>query len=195
MRKLAVVASLLMVLGAACGSGTRELSGFVRTPPPDVSAAVLPDASSGGDAFDMRAEDGGLLIVYFGYTSCPDVCPTTLADLRDALTMLGDQAEHVRVAMVTIDPGRDSGAILTKYVQSFIPGAVALRTDNDAELRAAADIFGADYGVTATDDGKYEVFHTAHVYAVDDAGLLRVTWTFGTEAETIADDVRTLLEA
>ena len=87
MRKLVILASALAVFTVACGSGTRELSGFVRTPPPDVSGAVLPDVSYGGDTFAMSATEDGVLIVYFGFTSCPDVCPTTLADLRKALRL------------------------------------------------------------------------------------------------------------
>ena len=195
MRKLVAMASLLAVLGAACGSDERALSGFVRTPPPDMTAALLPDVSHGGDTFEMRAAEDGVLVVYFGFTSCPDVCPTTLADLRKALRSLGDDAANVTVAMVTIDPERDSAEILTGYVQSFITGAHGLRSGDDAELRAAADVFGADYDVSVNDEGDYEVSHTAHLYAMDDEGLLQVTWAFGTVPEAIANDLEILFEA
>lgn len=191
---VAVVAVLLATLGAACGPEARELSGFVRTPPPNVTEASLPDAGSGGSAFDMRADDDGLLVVYFGYTACPDVCPTTLADVRKALQLLGGDADRVTVAMVTIDPDRDTDEIVAAYVQSFVAGAHGLRTDDGDTLRAAADLFGADYEVTVGEDGEYEVIHTAHLYAVDDAGLLQVTWPFGTEPESLAGDIEILLE-
>ena len=96
--------------------------------------------------------------------------------------------------MVTIDPDRDTDEILTGYVQSFIPGAHGLRSGDPVELRAAADVFGADYDVSVNDEGDYDVTHTAHLYAIDDEGLLQVTWAFGTEPEAIATDLEILLE-
>ena len=194
MKRLAIVVALLLAT-AACSAEPEQLSGFVRDPLPDVSASSLPDASNGGADFAMRAPQGELLILYFGYTSCPDVCPTTLADLRSALRELGDEAAKVNVAMVTIDPERDTDEVITGYVQSFVPGAHGLRTAIPEDLREAADFFGADYGVSVDDEGTYEVFHTAHLYAIDDRGLLQVTWPFGTEPENLAADIGLLLEA
>jgi protein SCO1/2 len=192
---LTVFAAVFVLAVAGCSSEPKELSGFVRNPLPNVASASLPDVSNGGVDFAMRAPDGEILVLYFGYTSCPDVCPTTLADLKSALRQAGETAERVNVAMATIDPGRDADEVITGYVQSFIPGAHALRTDSEEELRAAADTFGADYGVTLNDEGVYEVFHTAHLYAIDDSGLLQVTWAFGTEPENIARDLEILLSA
>lgn len=190
----AVVAVALLV--AACGDGGVErpatLAGTVREPAPQVAEVSLPDAAGG--RLPMRAEDDGLLLVYFGYTSCPDVCPTTMSDLRAAIGRLdaADQ-QRVEVAMITIDPARDSGDLLTRYVRTFVPDGHALRTDDDAELRAAADAFGADYSVTSDADDDPAVAHTAWVYVVDDAGRLRVQWSFGTPAEDIAADLGLLL--
>ena len=147
MRRLVVGLSLVL-LAAGCSSEPAQLSGFVRDPLPDVSVASLPDVSSDGVDLSMRAPEGEILLLYFGYTSCPDVCPTTLADLRTALRQIGDTATRVNVAMATIDPERDTDEVITGYVQSFIPGAHALRTDSPDELRAAANVFGADYGVS-----------------------------------------------
>ena len=195
MTRLVVLVAAFALLTAGCSSEPDELSGFVRTPLPDVGAASLPDAANGGVDLAMQAPEGEVLILYFGYTACPDVCPTTMADLRAALREVGDDAEKVNVAMATIDPERDTDEVITRYVQSFIPGAHALRTDSEQELRAVTDVFGADYGVSVADDGTYEVFHTAHLYAVDDAGLLQVTWAFGTEPESIARDLEILLSA
>jgi protein SCO1/2 len=194
MRKLVVVLALLSLVATSCSSEPEELSGFVRDPLPSVADIALPDASAGGAPFEMRAPDGELLLVYFGYTACPDVCPTTLADLRKAMAELGDDADMLTVAMETIDIERDTDDVITGYVQSFLPEAHGLRATDDATLRAAADAFGADYGVNVTDEGEYEVQHTAHLYAVDDAGLIQVTWAFGTKAETIAQDIKLLLK-
>lgn len=196
MRRIVAAVAVLSLLSAACSSEPEELAGIIRTPAPSMlEASLLPDASAGGVPFEMRAPVGDILLVYFGYTACPDVCPTTLADLRSAFRKIGDDADRVTVAMVTIDPERDTDDIITGYVQSFIPSAHALRETNADALRAAADVFGADYDVTITDEGVYEVIHTAHVYAIDDEGLLQVSWAFGTDSETIASDLQILLGA
>ncbi len=194
MRKLVAIVAVLGLLAGACSSEPEELSGFVRTPLPSVADIALPDGSNGGAPFQMVAPPGELLLVYFGYTECPDVCPTTLADVRKALRELGDDAEKITLAMETIDIERDTEEIITTYVQSFVPDAHGLRAPDDATLRAAADIFGADYSVVINDEGKYEVGHTAHTYAVNDEGLILVTWAFGTEAEVMAQDIRLLLK-
>jgi protein SCO1/2 len=193
-RRAIPVVALLAVLLAACDSGPAELAGYVREPLPDVGGVTLPDESRGGEAFPMQADPGEILVVYFGYTSCPDICPASMADVRTALGDLGDLADRVAVAMVTVDPDRDTPEVLTGYVQSFVPGSHALRSEADPPLRRAADVFGASYDVTVADDGTVEVGHTASLYAVDDAGLLRVTWPFGTPPADLASDLRILLE-
>lgn len=179
---------------ASCGGGSAELTGFVRTPLPVVADVALPEATAGGAPFAMRAPEGELLLVYFGFTSCPDVCPTTLADVRTALQQLGDDAERVELAMATVDPQRDTDEIVSRYVQSFVPAAHALRTEDEAALRETTDAFGAYYEVNQAEDGTVDVVHTAHLYAVDDEGRLRVTWQFGTEPEALAADMRVLLK-
>jgi protein SCO1/2 len=194
MKKLVAALAVLSLLLAACSSEPEELSGYVRTPLPSVADISLPDGSNGGAPFQMVAPEGELLLVYFGFTECPDVCPTTLADVKKALRELGDDAERVNLALATIDIERDTEAVVTTYVQSFVPDAHGLRAPDDATLRAAADTFGADYSVVVNDDGKYEVGHTAHTYAVNDEGLILVTWAFGTEAEVMARDIRLLLK-
>jgi protein SCO1/2 len=193
MRRLIVAIALVSLVATSCGSDTDQLSGFVRTPLPSVADVSLPDGGAGGAPFVMKADPGKLLLVYFGYTSCPDVCPTTLADLKTALASLGDDADRVTVAMETIDIERDTDAIITSYVQSFIPGAHGLRATDDASLRSAADAFGANYKVTKDEDGYYEVQHTALMYVVDEQGLIQVTWPFGTAPQSIASDIRILL--
>jgi protein SCO1/2 len=169
------------------------LRGMTRSQPTDVSSVSLPDVSDGGAPFAFTAEDGGLLVVYFGYTSCPDVCPTTLADLTTALDDLGDDADRVDVAMATIDPAVDTPEVLTGYVQAFIEGAHALATTDDAQLRAAADAFGADYRVEPG-DGEPLVEHTGFLYVVGDDGELLVAWPYGQSVDDIVHDLSMLLE-
>lgn len=183
---------VLALLSVACAEP--ELSGFVREPTPVVADVTLPDVSAGGEAFEFRAEPGGILLVYFGFTSCPDICPTTLADTRTALSRIGEGAERVDFALATVDPGRDTEEVVTRYVQSFLPGAHALRTEDDATLRAAAEPFGASYEVTTNEAGDIEVVHSGSLYAVDDEGQLLVTWPFGTSIEDLSRDLEILLE-
>ena len=213
----AALAALAVVLfgatAAACGSDGDEAStpdeaaggespegpeadtysGYVVDPPVTVDSVVLPLADGSGD-FQMVAEPGGLEVVYFGYTFCPDVCPTTMADVRKALAeMPADEADRVGVAMVTIDPARDTQEVLDGYLANFVDDGVALRTDDDALLRASTDAFGANYEVSTNTEGDIEVSHTGELYAVDDTGTVVMAWPFGTSYESLARDLRSLL--
>lgn len=187
--------TLLLACGDGGGSHDDELRGSQQLPLPDVSGVTLPDATADDADFAFRADEGHVLLVYFGYTSCPDVCPTTLSDIRAARRKLGDDdAARVDLAMATIDPGRDTGDILTGYVRSFVPDAHALVTTDDDPLRAAAAAFGASYSVTpGPDDEDPEVAHSAFVYAVDPTAHVQVTWSFGTTPDDLAHDLRLLL--
>lgn len=191
--RAAKTAAILALVVAACGEPIpAKPAGIVRDPAPEVGATMLPDVATGEDVAFV-ADPDEVLVVYFGYTSCPDVCPTTMADLRRALEELGEDAERVDVAMATIDPDRDTEDVLTGYLRSFVPDGRPLRTTDDAELRAAAEAFGADYAVSTTDDGTVEVEHTGFLYAVDDRGRLALTWAFGTPWQDIHADLRYLL--
>lgn len=198
--KRVVAAALGVAALAACGGGDRELVGLTRDPEPQVDTVALPDLSQGGEPFEFRAPPDGLLVVYFGYTNCPDVCPTTMADVKVALEDLGEDAERVEVAMVSVDPERDI-PVLTEYVQSFVPGAHALATEDPAALQSVAAPFGVAYDVSTGPDGEIEVLHSNYLFAVDDAGKLVITWPVGleegerTSAEDLAGDLRQLLDA
>jgi protein SCO1/2 len=192
-----VATALLFAALAGCGESEPEpFAGYARTPIPNTGSVSLPsvDADGSETPFTFVAGEGKLLLVYFGYTSCPDVCPTTLSDIRRALdNMGGDRADRVDLAMVTIDVDVDSPEVLTNYVRSFVPSAVAVRSTDDSQLRAAAGVFGADYGKD-TIDGKEEVYHTGSLYAVDDQGDMLLTWPFGTPSTDIESDLVRLLD-
>jgi len=193
-----VRAALGLAVGlAGCGGGGGgQISGIQLTPAPRVGAVSLPTAASPSAPFRFRASAGHLLLVYFGYTSCPDVCPTTLSDLRTALGPhgLGGLGRRVDVAMVTIDPKRDTTRVISNYLHTFFPHGTALRTGDDRLLRRAAEAFGADYAVTYGRRPQDEkVSHTAFVYAVDSRGAVAVQWSFGTRPPEYASDLRILL--
>jgi protein SCO1/2 len=140
---------------------------------------------------------GEVMLVYFGYTSCPDVCPTTLSDVRRALRGLGeDRAGRVALTFITVDPERDTASVLDGYVSSFVTPNHVVRIDDPAALREVQRPFGARSELGPKhDDGTYEVAHTGVLYAVNDEGKVAVEWPFGTDSDTIAHDLGILLGA
>jgi len=187
---LALALSLVLT---ACADEDYVPAGIIRTPAPDVSALLLPDVTNNVDIPIVAPEDG-LLILYFGYTYCPDVCPTTMSVLRRAMRELGDDAERIDVAMVTVDPDRDTSETLTAYVHAFAPDGFAVRTTDADLLAEIAEPFGAKYSVSTRDDGYVEVVHTGFLYAIDDQGLLRITWPFGIDSDSVYKDMNALLK-
>ncbi len=149
--------------------------------------------ANGGQPFEFRAAPDGLLVVYFGYTNCPDICPTTMADLRTALGDVGEDAERIDVAMVTVDPDRDTD-VLADYVRGFVPDGHAIATDDQQALRSVAEPFGVSYEVFTSPAGDVEVGHSSNLFVVDDTGTLVLTWSFGTSADELAGDLEQLLD-
>lgn len=201
--RLAAYAVAASVVLAACGSSNEgatstttddTLSGVVRDPAPYVGSLSLPRVDD-GSAMALRASPGKILVLYFGYTSCPDVCPTTLADFSNALKKMDHDPADVELAMATIDPVRDQGAGFESYVESFVPNGVALRANDDAELAKVADALGVSYSVDMTDPANPEVAHSGYLYAIDDRGALLVQWAFGTTSADMAHDLDLLLSA
>jgi protein SCO1/2 len=195
LRNTALVIAATVLLLAACGDdkAPKVLSGLQLTPPPAVGALSLPDASTPGTDFTFTASPGKFLIVYFGYTQCPDVCPTTLSEVKKALAKAGsDVAANTEMAMITVDPNRDSDELLTTYVQSFIDGAHSLRTEDDTRLKAVAKGFGTSYSVTTNAKGEVEVVHDGKLYVVDDKGDVVLEWLFGIKSDAIATDLEIL---
>jgi len=144
----------------------------------------------------FRAPPGGLLAVYFGYTQCPDLCPTTMADLKVALAELtASEAARVTVALVTVDPERDTPELLTAYITGFFGDRAgrAVRTTDAAELADVEEAFLASSSVTR-DQGEVTVAHSATTSIVDERGTVLVQWTFGTSARSMAHDLRILLD-
>jgi protein SCO1/2 len=202
-RNAAPALTTLALAAARGGCGGQEqetttsLKGFTRTPAPQVAQLRLPDHAPGrgGRPLALRADPGGLLLVYFGYTSCPDVCPTTFADVRRARELLpAAERERLTVAMVTVDPRRDTAAVLNDYLRHFFPRWHALRTTDPAALARAEKAFGASHEIGPRNaEGGYDVAHSALLYAVDERGAIRVEWPFGTPPDDIAADLRVLL--
>ena len=136
---------------------------------------------------------GKVVVLFFGYVYCPDVCPTTLAELAQVIQALGPDGERVQVLFITLDPERDTAELLGQYVAAFDPRFIALRGDVEATRRVAAEfkIF-YEKRAGATPD-SYSVDHSAQAYVIDPAGRLRLFVRHNRMAGDLPDDIRLLL--
>lgn len=170
-------------LGAAAALG-----GFAASAPAyawnstDVSGALPPleftmTRASDGKAVTAADFKGKVVLLEFGYTFCPDVCPTTLLNLSTMLKSLGSDADAVRVLFVTVDPGRDTLSVLKDYTQAFGPQVVGLRGTQD-QLATLAKRYRVSYSVTAASgDQPYQVTHGAAVYVFDRDGRIQLLFS------------------
>jgi len=148
-----------------------------------------------GSSFRLSENRGEIVLLFFGYTSCPDVCPTTLAELNQALEKLGeDDASKVQVLFVTVDPGRDTPERVQEYVNHFNMNFIGL-SGSETELVPIWDEYGVFREIV---DGPsaagYLVNHTARVTLIDGDGNLRVSFGFDTPVEDIVYDLKLILK-
>ncbi len=147
------------------------------------------------ESVDVAALQGDVVLVYFGFLYCPDLCPTMLASVNRALSEMGEDGEKVKMLMVTVDPERDDLDSLATYVRRFNPEfrGVWGETEN---VREVASQYGVFFDYTEPDDeGLYDVAHTASLFAIDPAGSLRLTFQPGVTASDLAADLTALLES
>ncbi len=178
------------------------LTGCQPPPPPSFKAT---DITGAAFARDFRLTDhngrvrtlsdfkGKVVALFFGYTHCPDVCPTTLSDFSAALKLLGPQAGQVQVIFVTLDPQRDTPALLKQFVPAFNPSFLGMFASPEG-LRQLAHEYKVVYqktSVKAADD--YLIDHSAGTYIYDPHGRLRLLMPYGSSPETIAQDLKVLL--
>lgn len=198
---LAVLSVVLLACSASPATTTAAdalVGGYRRTPAPVVGDLVFIDYSNTpeGEVFHPVAEDDQLLLLFFGYLSCPDICPLTLADIRRALDLAGPEiARRVSVAMVSIDPERDSGTEIKTYLDVFTERNHALLAPDPESLLAAGDRFSAVWEIEDHAPGEpYFVSHSASIYVVDSTGTITWEFPFGTAPEAIASDLTNLAE-
>jgi protein SCO1/2 len=167
-----VAAGLALALLAGCGDGAKWHAVDVSGSLPRLSFALT--RSKDGKRVTEADYRGRVVLLYFGYTQCPDECPTTLANAAAILTRLGAAAQSVRMIFVTVDPSRDTAPVLSAYASNFAPEIEGLRGTPD-ELAALARRCRVLYSVTpATRDHPYEVTHSAGVYVFDRRGGARL---------------------
>lgn len=148
-----------------------------------------------GRPFTLSEQRGKVVLLFFGYTNCPDVCPTTLSDYRRIASQLGERAEEVVFVMVTADRERDTPEQLGTYVTAFGPEFYGL-TGSKAELQAVYDGYGVFVEKEEPDSTLgYLVSHTSRVYVIDQGGSLRLTFPFGLDVQAMADDIAHLVSS
>lgn len=176
----------------ACSKAAPEFRGVDVTGAEYARDFALPDAD--GQMRSMKDFAGKVVVVFFGYTQCPDVCPTSMSELAEVKRALGADGDKLQGIFVTVDPERDTPEMLKAYMASFDPGFLALRGTPE-QLAAVAKDFKIYYkrvdGQTPT---SYTMDHSAGSYVYDTAGRLRVYHRYGSGAQSLAADVRALLD-
>ena len=193
MRPARLAALALFLLTAACG---RQDSGGHATDITGAMPALDFSMTRANDGKAVSAADyrGKVVILYFGYTHCPDICPTTLANLSEAFGKLGGRAGDVRVLFVTVDPNRDALALMKGYVNSFAPQIDGLRGTPD-QLTALARRYRVAYSVTPESPGHpYEVMHSNAVFFFDRSGRARLVATATDNNAALTADLTRLLD-
>ncbi|WP_211455229.1 SCO family protein [Collimonas antrihumi] len=204
--RLLMALSVLSVLSlTACGDkstgGSQEM-----TLSPAKSAFINTDVTGLGYARDFALTDhtgkprtladykGKAVVVFFGYTQCPDVCPTTMVEMADVMKELGPLASKVQVLFVTIDPERDTQELLSHYVPAFDPSFVGLYGDQAATDKVAKEFRVFYQKVPGKTPGSYTMDHTAGSYVFDPEGHIRLFIRHGQGADPIAHDLKLLLK-
>jgi protein SCO1/2 len=187
----ALVAIAMLLLVAFLFFTPTSLQGTQIDPP-----KVVSDFNLSGDSGLVRLSDlrGKLVVIYFGYTFCPDICPATLSKINKALERLGKDADQVSVVMVTVDPERDTAEKLGAYVRRFNPAFIGLSGSAD-QIAAVAKEFGIFYEKKeVSTSAKYLVDHTASVLVLDGEGRISLIWPYEIEVADMASDLRVMLK-
>ena len=184
---------LLMFVLAACKPADQQ-SQFAAT---DISGADFAQALNltdhTGKPRALSDFKGKAVAIFFGYTHCPDVCPTTMADLKQAMKLLGAQAEELQVLFVTLDPERDTQEVLAQYVPSFDQRFIGLYGSKDEIAKATADFKIFASRVENSGKSGYTIDHSAGLYIYDKTGKIRLYVAYGEKPQVIAADIKKLL--
>jgi protein SCO1/2 len=146
-----------------------------------------------GKTRSLSDYQGKVVLIFFGFTQCPDVCPTTLAELSEVMKKLGSGADRVQVLFITVDPERDTQTVLGQYVPAFDPRFVGL-TGSVEQIAAVAKDFKAFYQKVPTPNGSYTVDHFSGMYAFDATGRIRLFIRYRAPMDSVVADVKNLLK-
>ena len=187
------ISVMAVVLGLAVGYYFFRPHTFhgtvIQSPEPSYNFTLT---SSSGDV-SLTDYRGKLVLMYFGYTFCPDICPATLANVGQALRDLGSRADDIQVIMVSLDPERDTPEKLSDYVDQFHPSMIGI-TGTKEKLDEVASLYGIFYQKAEGSDATgYLIDHTATLLVLDREGYLKLVFPFGVTSQEIADDLKYML--
>jgi protein SCO1/2 len=186
----------VLLYGAAivsgCSRSTKTYNAVDITGANYAGKLELPDAD--GRVRTLADFKGKVTVVFFGFTHCPDVCPTTLVELVEVKRLLGKDGQRVQGVFVTVDPERDTPQVLKTYVSSFDPTFVALRGSPEQTLAAAKEFKVFFAKVPGKDSTSYSMDHTAASYVFDTRGRVRLYTRYGSGPKALAEDIHRLLD-
>jgi len=188
-------AAAVFLLAAALSSAAACTKGFGAEPPPFLPiGGDFSLIGHDGARFELTSLRGKVVLVFFGYSSCPDACPTTLSKLAAVSRRLGDDRARVKTLYISVDPERDTPEVLKTDLASFDLDALGL-TGTKAEIDKVVAQFGAAYEMTPTPDSaaKYTVAHTTWLYALDTKGRTRFRFRYEATVDEIVDGIRAIL--
>jgi protein SCO1/2 len=147
-----------------------------------------------GEPVDANSLRGKPVLLFFGFTNCPHICPTTLTQLSVVMKKLGARADEIQVAVISVDPARDTPAVMKSYTASFGPWFLGL-TGSDEALTALRKTYGVYAAMESSDSkGSYNVMHTTAVFAFDARGRIRLLMSDLTDSDAVAADIKLLLD-
>jgi protein SCO1/2 len=190
-RTLLAATLLAATLLAACSAPGPAFNGVTYDPPEPAPALTLPRAD--GSVFDFKAQRGAAMLVFFGYTNCPDVCPTTLSDWKKVKRALGSDASRVKFVFISVDPDRDTPDVAQRYVSAFDSTFIGLSGDS-AQIERAKSLFHVQsFKEDIQSASGYAVSHSSTIFAIDPRNRLRLLYEFGIAPDKVADDLKQLL--
>lgn len=189
-RRLTIATGAAMLALTACVDA-RPFNGVELLPPEPAPAVRLETAA--GEPFDLREQDGRVVLLFFGYTHCPDFCPMTLANWARTREALGDAADDVRWVFVSVDPARDTPAIADRYAKGFDPAFEGMTADSSTIGDIQRGFHITAYREPSEEDGAYTVAHNTQTFLVDRDGQLRILYPSGFTPTELAEDLRRLV--
>ena len=189
-RVAAVVISFATML-LATGCRPASFHGTAYEPPGPAPAVVLQRADGG--RFVLADQRGSVVLLYFGYTNCPDICPATLSDWKRVKTALGRDASRVRFVFVSVDPARDDPATLRRYISRYDPAFIAATADSATLGNIEREFHVTSGREQSASASGYAMTHAVQTFIIDKRGDLRLLYSFGMPTADVVSDVRQLL--